>query len=276
MRRCSHARRSTLLQLRVLRPRTTSLQKQERACAMCRSGYIGLEFSDVYTALGSEVTFVEAMPNIMPGFDTEIAKMVRAAPLATPWAWRMRTPCRPLRGSALASVHACRRGATVRRLTSLPPSRPAPVCARLPWTELKFVTIATAECGLSRAMRQYACALQAKRQLIDPRPIDFHTNVLATKVTPGVPNVKPCTVELTDFTTKEVVDTLEVDAVLVATGRAPYTSGLGLDAIGAATDRRGFVPANDKMQARAAHVFAFCVRPRAGCATEAVNAVSCS
>jgi dihydrolipoamide dehydrogenase len=45
--------------------------------AIIGSGYIGLEFSDVYTALGSEVTFVEAMPNIMPGFDTEIAKMVR-------------------------------------------------------------------------------------------------------------------------------------------------------------------------------------------------------
>lgn len=30
-------------------------------------------------------------------------------------------------------------------------------------------------------------------------------------------------VELTDFKTKEKVDELEVDAVLVATGRAPYT-----------------------------------------------------
>ena len=30
-------------------------------------------------------------------------------------------------------------------------------------------------------------------------------------------------VELTDFKTKEVVDHLEVDAVMVATGRAPYT-----------------------------------------------------
>ena len=29
--------------------------------------------------------------------------------------------------------------------------------------------------------------------------------------------------ELTDFKSKEVVDVLEVDAVLVATGRAPYT-----------------------------------------------------
>ena len=39
----------------------------------------------------------------------------------------------------------------------------------------------------------------------------------------GVPGVKPVLVELTDFKTKEKVDELEVDAVLVATGRAPYT-----------------------------------------------------
>lgn len=56
--------------------------------------------SQVYTALGSEVTFVEAMPNIMPGFDREIAKL-------------------------------------------------------------------------------------AQRLLIQSRPIDFHTNVIASKVTPG-------------------------------------------------------------------------------------------
>lgn len=43
--------------------------------AIIGSGYIGLEFSDVYTALGSEVTFIEALPNIMPTFDREIAKL---------------------------------------------------------------------------------------------------------------------------------------------------------------------------------------------------------
>ena len=42
--------------------------------AIIGSGYIGLEFSDVYTALGSEVTFIEALPNLMPTFDREIAK----------------------------------------------------------------------------------------------------------------------------------------------------------------------------------------------------------
>lgn len=30
--------------------------------------------------------------------------------------------------------------------------------------------------------------------------------------------------------------------------RAPYTQGLNLEAIGAATDRRGFVPVSDKME----------------------------
>ena len=39
----------------------------------------------------------------------------------------------------------------------------------------------------------------------------------------GEPGVRPVKIELTDFKTKEVVDVLEVDACLVATGRAPYT-----------------------------------------------------
>ena len=35
--------------------------------------------------------------------------------------------------------------------------------------------------------------------------------------------MKPVIIELTDVKTKEKVDELEVDACLVATGRAPYT-----------------------------------------------------
>lgn len=42
--------------------------------AIIGSGYIGLEFSDVYTALGSEVTMIEAMDQLMPTFDPDIAK----------------------------------------------------------------------------------------------------------------------------------------------------------------------------------------------------------
>lgn len=43
--------------------------------AIVGSGYIGLEFSDIYSALGSEITMIEALDNLMPGFDPEIAKI---------------------------------------------------------------------------------------------------------------------------------------------------------------------------------------------------------
>ncbi|CAN1281464.1 Dihydrolipoyl dehydrogenase 2, chloroplastic [Linum perenne] len=108
--------------------------------AIVGSGYIGLEFSDVYTALGSEVTFIEALDQLMPGFDPEIGKL-------------------------------------------------------------------------------------AQRVLINPRKIDYHTGVFATKAKDG----KPVTIELIDAKTKEPRDTLEVDAALIATGRAPFTNGLGLE-----------------------------------------------
>lgn len=45
--------------------------------AIVGSGYIGLEFSDVYSALGCEITMIEALPNLMPGFDRDIAKLAQ-------------------------------------------------------------------------------------------------------------------------------------------------------------------------------------------------------
>jgi len=130
--------------------------------AIIGSGYIGLEFSDVYTALGSEVTFIEAMDNIMPTFDREIAK-------------------------------------------------------------------------------------QAERLLIRDRPIDYRTGVFASEVTPGIPGVKPVTIKMIDAKTKEHVETLEVDAAMVATGRVPNTNNMGLEDMGIETNR-GFVAVNEKMQ----------------------------
>jgi dihydrolipoamide dehydrogenase len=127
--------------------------------AIIGSGYIGLEFSDVYTALGCEVTTIEALDDLMPGFDTEIAKI-------------------------------------------------------------------------------------AKRILIDTRDIETYTGAFATKIIPGSPVV----IELTDAKTKEVVEVLEVDACLVATGRIPATKNLGLENVGVEADRRGFIAVNDKMQ----------------------------
>ncbi len=43
--------------------------------AIVGSGYIGLEFSDIYTALGCEITMIEALPQLMPTFDPDIAKI---------------------------------------------------------------------------------------------------------------------------------------------------------------------------------------------------------
>jgi len=133
--------------------------------AIIGSGYIGLEFSDVYTALGSEVTFIEAMPRIMFFFDKQIAQL-------------------------------------------------------------------------------------AERILVRPRNIDYRTNVFASKVTPGVPGVKPVTIEMIDANTKEHVETLEVDACMVCTGRAPYSEGLGLPAVNIDVSKtRGFVQVDEKMRA---------------------------
>ncbi|XP_023006367.1 dihydrolipoyl dehydrogenase 2, chloroplastic-like [Cucurbita maxima] len=129
--------------------------------AIVGSGYIGLEFSDVYTALGSEVTFIEALDQLMPGFDPEIGKL-------------------------------------------------------------------------------------AQRVLINPRKIDYHTGVFASKITPAKDG-KPVTIELIDAKTKELKDTLEVDAALIATGRAPFTNGLGLENINVAT-QRGFIPVDERMR----------------------------
>ncbi|KAK4425938.1 Dihydrolipoyl dehydrogenase 1, chloroplastic [Sesamum alatum] len=129
--------------------------------AIVGSGYIGLEFSDVYTALGSEVTFIEALDQLMPGFDPEIGKL-------------------------------------------------------------------------------------AQRVLINPRKIDYHTGVFASKITPAKDG-KPVIIELIDAKTREPKDTVEVDAALIATGRAPFTKGLGLENINVET-QRGFVPVDERMR----------------------------
>lgn len=126
--------------------------------AIIGSGYIGLEFSDIYSALGCEITMIEALDQLMPGFDRDIAKL-------------------------------------------------------------------------------------AERSLITSRDIETHVGIYARKVIPGSPVV----IELANFKTKEYVDTLEVDACLVATGRIPATQNLGLESIGVELDRRNFIPVNDSM-----------------------------
>lgn len=126
--------------------------------AIVGSGYIGLEFADVYSALGCEVTLIEALDQLMPGFDPDVAKL-------------------------------------------------------------------------------------AQRVLITPRDIETRVGMLAKRVIPGSPVV----IELADAKTKEVVEVLEVDACLIATGRIPFTKDLGLESVGIELDRRGFIPVDNHL-----------------------------
>tara|TARA_Y100001968_G_scaffold333208_1_gene394730 strand:+ start:2755 stop:4200 length:1446 start_codon:yes stop_codon:yes gene_type:complete len=135
-----------------------NLEWLPRWIAIIGSGYIGLEFADVYTALGCEVTMIEALDRVMPTFDSDITKI-------------------------------------------------------------------------------------AKRKLIDSRDIDARAGLLASKVTPGCP-VK---IELSDVKTRDLVEELEVDAVLVATGRVPSSKNLNLESLGVETNR-GFVPVDNRMR----------------------------
>jgi len=135
-----------------------NLEWLPRWIAIIGSGYIGLEFADVYTALGCEVTMIEALDRVMPTFDPDITKM-------------------------------------------------------------------------------------AARHLIDGRDIDARAGVLASKVIPGC----PVRIELAEMKSRELVDSLEVDAVLVATGRVPSSKGLNLESVGVETNR-GFVPIDDSMR----------------------------
>jgi len=135
-----------------------NLEWLPRWMAIIGSGYIGLEFADVYTALGCEVTMIEALDRVMPTFDPDIAKI-------------------------------------------------------------------------------------AARHLIDGRDIDARSGVLAQSIKPGA----PVQIELVDMQTREPVETLEVDAVLVATGRVPSSKGLNLEACGVETNR-GFIPVDDQLR----------------------------
>lgn len=135
-----------------------SLESLPPWIAIVGSGYIGLEFADVYSALGCEITLIEGLDQLMPTFDPDIAKV-------------------------------------------------------------------------------------AQRTLVQARDIETRTGVFAKSVTPG----SPVTIELMDAKTKEVVEVLEVDACLIATGRVPATKDMGLETLGIELQRPGFIPVDDHL-----------------------------
>ncbi len=63
-------------------------------------------------------------------------------------------------------------------------------------------------------------------------------------------------VEVTFRTAKDEDKRVKVQKLLMATGRAPNTSGIGLDKVGVQVDARGFVQVNEFMQTGARNVYA--------------------
>jgi len=59
-----------------------------------------------------------------------------------------------------------------------------------------------------------------------------------------------------DVTRGEESAEIDADQVLVAIGRSPHTSGLGLEELGVELDRRGFVPVDEKLRTSVSSVLA--------------------
>lgn len=78
----------------------------------------------------------------------------------------------------------------------------------------------------------------------------FQVKVTGSKTTKS--GVELSYEDMKDKSTK----TIEGDVVLVATGRKPYSDGLGLDELGIEKDKRGFVLVNEHLQTKYPNVYA--------------------
>jgi len=52
------------------------------------------------------------------------------------------------------------------------------------------------------------------------------------------------------------IEEMEVDVVLVAVGRKPYTEGLGLENVGIKTDKRGIIETDDHFRTSVPNIYA--------------------
>lgn len=57
-------------------PRGHVLEKQPKKMIVVGSGAIGMEFAYFYHSMGTEVTVVEYMPNIVPVEDEDVSKQL--------------------------------------------------------------------------------------------------------------------------------------------------------------------------------------------------------
>lgn len=55
-----------------------SLQKIPKSLAIIGGGVIGCEFASIYSALGSKITIIEMLPNIIPNMDSDIINILKS------------------------------------------------------------------------------------------------------------------------------------------------------------------------------------------------------
>ncbi|MCC9644434.1 dihydrolipoyl dehydrogenase [Rhodopirellula sp. JC740] len=100
--------------------------------------------------------------------------------------------------------------------------------------------------GLDKEMANLAHR-SFKKQGLDIRT---STMVASAKVDPKPGDKKPCVIEIKDG------DPIRCDRVLLATGRAPATKDLGLEAAGVKTDQRGFIQVNHQFETSVPGIYA--------------------
>ncbi|MEO9935208.1 dihydrolipoyl dehydrogenase [Rhodopirellula bahusiensis] len=100
--------------------------------------------------------------------------------------------------------------------------------------------------GLDKEMANLAHR-SYKKQGIETRTGTF---VASAKVDPNPGDKKPCVVEIKDG------DPIRCDRVLLATGRAPATKGMGLEEAGVKLDERGFIQVNHQFETSVPGIYA--------------------
>lgn len=91
------------------------------------------------------------------------------------------------------------------------------------------------------------------KKILEKQGMDFR---LSTKVTGGKTSKDKVTLTLEPANGGGKPDTLDVDTVLVAIGRRPYTAGLNLEKAGVRCDNRGRIEVNDHFETSVAGIYA--------------------
>ena len=195
-------------------PGGAQLSKVPKSMIVIGAGVIGLEMGSVWRRLGAEVTVVEFLDRITPGLDSEIAKTFQRTLTKQGMKFKMQT--KVVKGERAGAgvkltVESVKKGEQVRRGAG----RAAMAGAACAGGGLRAGGLCAARgwlAGCSRAAGAERRAA-ARRGLRPRRASPTRVFLLASRRGRA-----------------RAQEVLEADIVLVAIGRSPFTTGLGLDA----------------------------------------------